>query len=145
SQATQGWDQQFPVPTPYPEMNDVQMAEHFRLLGSDECKLPCYLGISLGMPILQASNILESQGALKMQNALLGSGSLGFVFNLSISDSPVLHSIYLLPNEDGELAGISISLTSRDAPIWDYWARYTTRGLFRELGRPDGFYIEDGD
>jgi hypothetical protein len=142
-----------PPPTLLPDQ-EHHMAE---LLQSQECILPCYLGIIPGKTSLsEAKAILDSLGA-SFKGEYTSDDVIEYSYNLDIGDplvpnatpgssALVYQNIHLKTKPtDTTVRLIHIVLGTENTEISfetyrKYWTRYSTRQIFTQLGRPDQLY-----
>jgi hypothetical protein len=145
-----------------PPDREQQMAV---LLQADDCKLPCYLGITPGKTTLgEAKKILENLGASYLGEYKRKSGEgIEYTYEMVIGgqtgadETPMpdgsiwtlSQSISLISNDDivqiinaspGTI-GPGISTTQAKAKFREYWSRYTAREIFLQNGPPDQLYV----
>ena len=138
------------------------------LLQSENCKLPCYLGIVPGITQLEeAKAILESLGATHYGDYIRPTdGATGYAYDLNVGYSLgtdettevnsntvlVYHSVSLITN-NGKVQIIEIGVGTTTlktqslaeqaiAKFREYWSRYNARGIFLQLGQPDSMYVD---
>lgn len=160
----------WPTPTFIPTILPGQQDNLVQLLKTNECKLPCYMGITPGITTWEdASAILESAGAtlsyesekiLENKSSVLVRG-----FNLWIGDpsiqfnerreltrtygiysAGIVHSIEVITDQSNKVQRIYVSAgTSRFiTKFLDYWSRYTLIEILQRHGSPDEIYLSYG-
>ena len=153
-----------PVPS-YPLLPD-EVIRMTRLLQSEGCKLPCYLGITPGKTKLtEAKAILEGLGATHHGYYIRNTdGATGYTYELNIGEMPgtngtpvpdrnailIYHSVSLITNDNDTVQMIEVDVGTTGATkleeraittFREIWSRYSTRSIFLQLGLPDKLYI----
>lgn len=152
-----------PVPSfPLPPDDEVRMTG---LLQSEDCKLPCYLGITPGKTNLnEAKAILESLGATHHGDyKRYTDGAMEFAYDLNVGEiigtngtannNPgtvlIYHSVSLITNNDTvQIIEIGAGTSTKQSlelqaisKFREIWSRYTSRGIFLQSGQPDKLFI----
>jgi hypothetical protein len=147
----------FPVPT----ANSEQEFRIINLIQSQDCILPCYLGITPGKTTVQEARILlEDIKAGYIGDYQRRDGSTEYAFNLLKIGIPQNNLMATSEPEEVFLAQ-RISLISVDSIIQiieagvatkgmfpkyrDIWSRYSVAGIFSQLGVPDQIYLNQFD
>lgn len=154
------------LPTPIPTVPTLSAHDERRMiesLQSDDCQLPCYLGIRPGLTALtEARELLDNLGAnyygeytRQMDGSTFHSYSLVVGSQFAGAETPrpgerpvIYHRVELVTNDEMvDILEVYVNATSISAiaEFRDYWSRYTTRGIFLQVGQPDQIYIDRGD
>ena len=154
-----------PTPTFVPTLHPDQEKRVDELLRNEDCKLPCYLGIMPGKTTLsEARAILENLGFGYRGEYKRKDDSIEYPYILVISGRSEADET---PRPDGSIVTVSQSIsliTDNDVvqiievnvgtigpgtstaqarkKLREYWARYTARGIFVQLGLPDQLYTD---
>jgi len=141
------------IPTMVP-VNELHMVE---LLQSNDCLLPCYLGITPGHTTWNdAKFLLESLGA-SYSGEYVDDGLQAFAYTLWVGDQ----SMQSVTRTNGTIVGdleiaqrlgvtigdglvqrVVVDIQTRQfiSKYADYWEMYTLDGIFNMLGKPDAVY-----
>lgn len=147
-----------PVPTVLPDQEKMI----YDLLSSPDCKLPCYLGIKPGITRKEAEEIILHLGGKYHSNFRLDSGEIAFSYFLYISSSEINSEILSPQDINTEIFQhidlvtkndivklVFVSVTAPGEQLMDkyqkYWKRFTTVGVFTQLGSPNQIYLNKID
>jgi len=144
-----------PLPTPEPTLHPEKALAMFEALQDENCKLPCYLGITPGQTTLQtAQAILERLGSSPVSEYEYEdrAKSVRHRYTLDMGDQAageriISHSISLIANNEivqivEVHAGTMVPKSSQTAlaTYRNYWQRYSASQIFLQLGKPDHLY-----
>jgi hypothetical protein len=143
--------------TPIPTASSAQLESMFRRVGSKPCELPCYMDIVPGKTTwVEAQEILEDSGGFffgsVLEESFVSNGySLGFDSNLIDSNNNTLESSksniiahFVHVTVIGKLVErirVSVNTGELNPVFATYWAKYSVRNIFGELGIPDDIVI----
>ncbi len=152
----EGW--QLPIPT-LSNVNEIKMAE---LLKIDDCRLPCYLGITPGISTgSDTKKLFDSLAAGNFGHSRLEGNITLFGYAMwfnhktknslpqpsdSEADMGITHDFGFAVDEDDTVQQIFVNIVSHDAgpKLQEYWSNYSPRNVFLQIGVPDGIYIGIG-
>ncbi len=131
------------------------------LLQSQDCVLPCYLGISPGKTLVsEAQLIMRDIGAFDHGDYVRKGGLNTYNYMLWVGDPSAANET---PSPDGSTVkiynhialiasagtvqglGIDIIASKSMAKFRQYWSRYSTSQIFEQIGKPDHLYIGHTD
>lgn len=139
----------YSAPTPVPTLRPEQEMRVAELLQSEDCKIPCYLGITPGKTtLIEANKILENLGAhlgkenywkLDIGNPLAPNETPG------VNEALVYSYINLSQDKKGLVQLFQVNTVTERSKLSletfrKYWPRYSARGIFAQLGLPDNLY-----
>jgi hypothetical protein len=143
-------------PTPYPTLSAENIDQMVSLLQSEECNLPCYLGITPGHTTWEdAKIILEDLGAyfsfntkengLTIQNVHLNilsvRNDIEFAANpdtrVGAGEAEIVQYIqFTIDNEIVQRISVHIQTSRFLFEFEKYWSRYSVREIFLKYGIP---------
>lgn len=138
----------FQTPVPNVSINTEQkMAE---VLKSNDCRLPCYMGITPGVTkSSDAKILLERLGIKPVDEGISGlryliviDDPLIKIFNPFYKKEQSVHNSLGLKSVDGVVQQIRIWVLAHgfSPKAQEYWSRYTPKGIFLQVGAPDAIY-----
>jgi len=147
--------------TPVPTISSTELEHMVALLQSNDCKLPCYLGITPGKTTLnEAKEILVSLGGSHVSDHERKDGATEYFYNLWVGDptvvnetpepngfmTKIIHHVSLITNNDTvQIIEVYINATKSLAKFREYWSRYSAREIFLQMGPPDHLYTGTPD
>jgi len=142
---------------PIPTLSSSAEIEMTKILKSNDCNLPCYMGIVPGKTKLSDAKLLmDFLGATNYRQTINGKTTqTGYAIrfddpslNISTSatkDQTILYDLGLTAI-DNVVQQISIRILARglSPKVEDYWSRYSPKGIFLQVGKPDAIYTVGG-
>lgn len=138
-----------PTVSPQPTLSSENEHHLVEELQSEDCKLPCFLGIIPGKtPILEGRSILESLGGVSLgEHKRETDGALDYTYKFVIgnpsSDLGNIVQIVSLISDKGAVQIIDIRASSAKSEqsqekFRDYWRKYASaHQIFLQMGPPD--------